>query len=263
MVVIWAPCPPPIADVSLLLLHSTAGLDMKDRTGRTALHQAVSQGHLDCARTLCERGADVNLTDNKGGQTALLIAASAGSYELVRLLLSYGASLGGGAETVIRSKFSADQVQKLELEKVNTFNPDQVNQTLYSLLDTAELDGEDVERFRSVVRRAKPADLARDNGRLTLVQSCAERGLAGYLSTLLTAGADPNTFTVSRPLAPILLACSSGRAGVVKVMLEHNRLNINNNNVVRVDLTVTDQQFRQTVLHQILRKPKQNFRVIC
>ena len=112
-----------------------------------------------------------------------------------------------------------------------------------------------------MVSRATKADLAQDNGRLTLVQTCADRGLAGYVSILLSAGADPNTFTISRQVQPILLAVSSARSGVVKAMLEHARLNINNNNVVSLDLNVTDQLFQQTVLHKILRKPRLNLQI--
>ena len=91
----------------LLTSCSTPGLDLKDRAGRTALHQAVSLGHLDCVRALCQRGASVNLTDNKGGQTPLHLAASAANYDLVRLLLSYGAALRSDTEAVIRKNFSS------------------------------------------------------------------------------------------------------------------------------------------------------------
>ena len=247
--------------LELLLSYSRAGLELKDRAGRTALHQAVSLAHQDCVRTLCERAADLNTADNKGGQTPLSLAANAGNYELVKLLLSYGAALHDNDEAVIRNKFSSSQVEKLDLENAKSLDPHQVSQTLYNMVDKAELDGEEEEKFRSIVWRAKAGDLAKDNGRQTLVQACADRGLAGYVSVLLSAGCDPNTFTVTRPVPPLLLACASASPAVVKVMLEHNRVNINNNNSVRVDLSVTDQQFNQTVLHQILRKPKLNLQI--
>ena len=245
----------------LLPSCSAAGLDLKDRAGRSALHLAVSRGSLECCRALCQRGASVNLTDNKGGRTPLYLAASNAHYDLVRLLLSYGAALDGDTESLIRTKFSPAQVIKLDLENVKSFDSSLVSETLYNMVDTAELDGEEVEKFRFVVSRAQKSDLAQDNGRLTLVQACADRGLAGYLSVLLSAGADPNTFTLTRPVPPLLLAVTSARAAVVEAMLEHNRANINNNNVVSLDLNVTDQQFQQTVLHRILRKPKLNLQI--
>ena len=183
----------------LLTSSSTAGLDLKDRAGRSALHQAVSLGHLECARALCQRGASVNLTDNKGGRSPLHLAASAAHYDLVKLLLSYGAVLHGDSETLIRNNFSAAQVDKLDLENVKTFDSSLVSETLYNMLDKAELDGEEEEKFRFVVSRATKADLAQDNGRLSLVQSCADRGLAGYVSILLSAGADPPSPGPSSP----------------------------------------------------------------
>lgn len=54
-------------------------------------------------RTLLEAGAALNLADNKGGQTALSLAAGGGHLDIVTLLLGRGADLRGDAEKIIRS----------------------------------------------------------------------------------------------------------------------------------------------------------------
>ena len=55
-------------------------------------------GHLEAARALLERGADVNAAD-RIGWTALMEAASKGRPELVRMLLDYGANVQAQSQT--------------------------------------------------------------------------------------------------------------------------------------------------------------------
>ena len=65
---------------------------MKLKWGRTPLHRALEQGHLETARALLEAGADINITDD-GGWTRLHLAARWGETELVRRLLDAGANV--------------------------------------------------------------------------------------------------------------------------------------------------------------------------
>ena len=58
----------------------------------TALARAAKEGHIEIARLLLDRGADVN-DSHSAGETALSEAAKAGQTELVRLLISRGADV--------------------------------------------------------------------------------------------------------------------------------------------------------------------------
>ncbi len=58
----------------------------------TLLHDAVIQNHIDLARYLLEKGADVNAVKTDG-VTALHIAARNGNSEMIRLLLQGGATI--------------------------------------------------------------------------------------------------------------------------------------------------------------------------
>lgn len=69
-----------------------ADINMRTREGRTALHLAVSNGHVPTARFLLQTGADANLVDNNG-YTALRLAAENGHLKAVKLLLMAGADL--------------------------------------------------------------------------------------------------------------------------------------------------------------------------
>jgi ankyrin repeat protein len=74
------------------LLDSGSAIDAISRNSlrNTPLHAAIAGGHVDGARLLMERGADVHPAD-AGGHTPLHIAAEAGYADLVKALLARGA----------------------------------------------------------------------------------------------------------------------------------------------------------------------------
>ena len=255
-------------------------VNIKDRAGRTALHHAASAGNMKSVQDLMNAGAAINVGDNKGGQTPLILAANSGSFDTVQLLIKCGADLRGESEKILRSKFSQKQVDVLDLNNVRMRNnSENITEELYKLADIAELDGENESKFRSAISKATVTDLNNDNGKLTLVQvgnkkltiefllfpllylqACSQRGLSTYLSMLLSGGADPNKTTLTESTPAVILAAAGGRREVFQVMLDHNVINMNNNSTgnVIIDFTAIDQQFQQTVLHQVLRKPRHN-----
>ncbi len=73
-----------------------AGLDPNRRTfeGQTYLHVCARHGWETTARSLIERGASVNVLDEKEGRTPLAVAVEHGKAGMVRLLLEHGADPG-------------------------------------------------------------------------------------------------------------------------------------------------------------------------
>ncbi|EMD88580.1 hypothetical protein COCHEDRAFT_1181709 [Bipolaris maydis C5] len=67
-------------------------VNMKDRSGKTALHRAVNQGNEVIVRLLLDKGADLEAKD-KIGRTALDRAVDLGNEVVVRLLLDRRADL--------------------------------------------------------------------------------------------------------------------------------------------------------------------------
>ena len=61
-------------------------MDGSDLLGRSALHEAVSQGELETARTLILYGAEVDAAD-LSGQTPLYFASELGKVDMVSMLL--------------------------------------------------------------------------------------------------------------------------------------------------------------------------------
>lgn len=110
-----------------MLLMIGANVDAVGVNGATALHNAAQEGHLKCVALLlgsrtadsrsdasgslvaqagvAQTGAQLNITDTQGDMP-LLAAARSGHFEVVKLLLSAGASVHAGAadgETVLVS----------------------------------------------------------------------------------------------------------------------------------------------------------------
>ena len=78
-------------DMAELLIAKGADVNVKARDGHTPLWAAVRPNHLETARLLVSKGADINATCDKGGNTALNIAARFAQKDVVEFLLANGA----------------------------------------------------------------------------------------------------------------------------------------------------------------------------
>ncbi|KAK6135782.1 hypothetical protein DH2020_030477 [Rehmannia glutinosa] len=67
-----------------------AGVECRDKEGRTPLHLAAGKGHLGSAKVLVSAGANVDAR-SKDGRTALFRAAANGDRRMVEMLLGAGA----------------------------------------------------------------------------------------------------------------------------------------------------------------------------
>ena len=68
-----------------------------DAQGRTPLYAACEHGHVDAARLLLDKGAEVDRA-NENGLTPLMLACYKGHVELARLVLDKGAEVDRAAE---------------------------------------------------------------------------------------------------------------------------------------------------------------------
>ena len=68
-------------------------VNTQDKHGWTNLHHAATLGQFEEVRRLVERGADVNIRNNKDGWAALIAAAVNGHGDIVQYLHQAGADI--------------------------------------------------------------------------------------------------------------------------------------------------------------------------
>jgi outer membrane protein assembly factor BamB len=119
------------------------GVDVnaKNRYGATALSFAADKGHVEIARVLIDKGADINVKDTFYQSTPLEWAVFNNHSEIVRLLLSQGAT--GAANAIVAAIHNKDAAMvKLILEhgKVKPEELTEPLQTAMQLQDQPIID---------------------------------------------------------------------------------------------------------------------------
>jgi ankyrin repeat protein len=75
-------------DVAKVLLDSGSAIDVRDKKGRTPLHEAVYAGHEEIVKLLLQNGANPNLLD-KNGNTPLMAAAGSEEKEILKEIIRH------------------------------------------------------------------------------------------------------------------------------------------------------------------------------
>jgi len=100
--------------LAALLAEQTINPNLK-AAGQTALHIAVRKKNIACASLLLDRGARVNVPDNKG-MTALHLAATKNQRDMVELLEKYQQYLNRSYQN-IKSQYQSDQTTPEVIEE--------------------------------------------------------------------------------------------------------------------------------------------------
>lgn len=137
----------------VLLAHPATDVNALNAAGESALMLAAIAGDEDACRKLLARGANVE----QPGWTAMHYAASGPSTEIVRLLLSKGASVdpqapNGTTPLMLAAQHAPEATVDLLLER--GADPRKRNRRGLQAIDFAELGGRDflVERFERLPR---------------------------------------------------------------------------------------------------------------
>lgn len=89
------------AQILTMLLKAGADVESPNPEGQTALMTVARTNHVDAAKVLLARHANINTREQWRGQTALMWAAAQSQPEMVKLLVSHGADVN--ARSAIRN----------------------------------------------------------------------------------------------------------------------------------------------------------------
>ena len=195
---------------SLLLAHPRLA-NRRDKDGYPPLHLAARFAHVNVARILLKRGADVNARD-RYGTTAIFHAESK---EMAQLLIDAGAKLKLTADDERQTPMTeAVSGGYLEVVKVFIQSGEELD------FDAAVTLGM-TDRVNTMLKE-KPW-LAKSPGKP--LHSAAREGNLNVCKLLLEHGADPNLDfgfdNVTSPYTPLSAAVTSEHYEIAKLLLEH------------------------------------------
>uniref|UniRef100_L2FBA5 Nacht and ankyrin domain protein n=1 Tax=Colletotrichum fructicola (strain Nara gc5) TaxID=1213859 RepID=L2FBA5_COLFN len=204
------------------LLSNGAEVSPQDNKGRTPLHVAASNGHIETATILIEAGADVNSAPSDSVWTPLTTASAVGNVEIVKLLLANGASISitdKKGQTPLHKAISGGSVQvvRLLLENGAGSPVTTTKEKRMHLLQKASSKGH-VEIVRLLLEKGFNASVENEKGRTPLyIASCY--GQAEVVTLLLEKGFSTSTAN-KRGWTPLFAASSYGHVKVVKLLLD-------------------------------------------
>src|SRR5688572_1265954 len=222
-----------------LLLDNKASIDTRSTSRGTALVAASCAGHVDVARTLVDRGADLNARNpdqpnavppGPWGQTALGCAAQHRGTEFIQLLLDKGADINltsyRGQTPLHLALQNPREVDKATANALVLISRGaNVNATIPEHGATP-LDLAVEYRLLEVVRALldKGANPNKSAPRTTLLTSAlTSRPNADIALLLIDRGADVNAVADStggsRDVSPLYLAIQANQAAVVRALL--------------------------------------------
>jgi len=156
-------------DVARMLVERGADVSVQAEYGRTALHLALFGGHVDVARMLVERGADVSV-QAEDGWTALHLALSGGHVDVARMLVERGADVSVQAKygrTALHLASSGGHVDVARMLVERGADVSVQDEYGWTALHLASIGGH-VDVARMLVERGADVSVQADDGRTAL-----------------------------------------------------------------------------------------------
>lgn len=176
-------------DEVIRLLDSGANIDAHGASGQTAISWAAALGYFDVMKTLCERGASLEITD-QNGLTPADFAARAGRYKFLSYFLSLEQTTSIKHCRGRGVLFLATYGSPLDIERFAAPDPNpRDNDGKTPLIDAASRGRDDAV---SVLLRLGADPLLEDNRHRTALYYAAEGGHIPVIHALLDVGVDPN-----------------------------------------------------------------------
>jgi len=209
--------------IEQLLLNPQVKHNIKQvkQINQERLLQSVSRGQPEQVRALLDQGADINVKENKSGQTPLISASIKQRKNLVQLLLDKGADvhardINGETALMAAAEKGNTSIVKMLLEKgadINTKN----KQGQTPLLKVAQKENPDMINF--LLENAADID-AKDKREDTALIITLHKHKLAAAKLLIDKGADIRVKDHFYGRTPLIWASNLGDIELVKLLLE-------------------------------------------
>jgi ankyrin repeat protein len=235
------------------LLDGGAGVNAKDEVGTTILMHAVLNADVGVVKLLLSKGADAN-AQNKKRATALLWALH--DPDKVKLLLDHGAKIPEEAVFVAAAIPGGSRTLKLLAERGANLK---VSKGGFTPLGAATRGG-DLDTIRFLIDRGADVGARTKSGYTALYAAASWPDNAAVIVLLLDHGADPKTKVEISGLAadvftPVMAAAMRGDAEALKPLLGRGAdVNLQGGDFGRTALLMATTTGREDVVKLLLDK---------
>ncbi|XP_043944642.1 E3 ubiquitin-protein ligase MIB2-like [Protopterus annectens] len=233
-------------DIVKMLLEAKADVEVQDDNGDRAMHFATYGNEHEVSKLLIKHGASVNSV-NSARQTPLHVAAQKGYAEVVRVLCYNKCDVNiqdadGNTPLHLAVDHNYEEIIEL-LTAVKSLNCSLVNYIGYNPLHTAALKGSKVGVQRILIRARSLADDKKEDG-FGPLHLAAYNGRTDVVKVLLKEGCCNKNARNNQGQTSLMLAACQGHAETAFLLVRENS-NIN----------VQDED-GNTALHLLLQKPE-------
>ncbi|KAF1326263.1 Serine/threonine protein kinase, partial [Globisporangium splendens] len=202
------------------LVASGVPVDDQDEFGQSALRAAVREGHVAVARTLLDAGATMDDNNGAVGEPLLFLAAKNGRADVVKLLVSMGASVH------MKNRYGRTPLFVAVTRRHAT-----VVATLIGLSACVGEEDNDGKTALYFATRHKNADMVKllidlgacvhdkDKSGKTALFAAAEHGYIDALKTLIEMGALVSVKDIEGE-TPLIVAAREGQVDVVAALID-------------------------------------------
>jgi ankyrin repeat protein len=207
-------------DLARMLVERGADVSAQDQDGSTALHLACRKGHVELAQMLLKNGADVSAQD-RDGSTVLHFVSRYGHMDLARILIERGTEVaaqdldGSTALHLTCRKGHADIARMLIEHGANISAQEEDKSTaLHLASENGHVD------LAKMLLRCGADVLAQDQYMWTALHLASLNGHVDLARVLIERGADVSAKNEAGWTA-LLLASRSGDVDIVEVLIKH------------------------------------------
>ncbi|KAF7340371.1 HET-like protein [Mycena venus] len=207
--------------VRFLLIEHKASLDQVTQDGRTALHLAVEEGHLDIARLLVKHSTFVDQA-NKDGKTALHLASEEGQLDIVKLLIEHNTSVDLADKDGKSALYLALEKGHLNIARLlimHNANVDLATEDGWTALHLASAQG-CIDTAWLLIEHSASLDQVTQDGR-TMLHLAVEEGHLDIARLLVKHSTFVDQANKDGKTA-LHLVSEEGQLDIVKLLIEYN-----------------------------------------